>query len=95
MTPGVPFCAWLEMVWISPAVAIEPPLGNSTVVSWRRVRKPGTLMPSMTDDVAGSISETSVASRSEMRPEERTTGVKFKRHAIGLVIHGWHAAIVE
>ena len=44
-----------------PAEAIDPPDGNSTVVSFLRVRKPGIEVLSMDKDFEVSISVTSVA----------------------------------
>ena len=65
-------------VLMRPAEAIEPPDGNSTVVVLLRVRNPGTAIPLKVICVEGSMSVTSVAIRSWIRPWDKTTGVKFR-----------------
>ena len=67
-------------VWVlmRPAEAIEPPEGSSTVVVLLRVRNPGIEMPLKVICVEWSISVTSVAIRSWIRPWDKTTGVKFR-----------------
>ena len=69
-------CVWVE---IRPAEAIEPPDGNSTVVSFLRVRNPGMPeVPATVKVCEVSMSVTSVAMRNWMRPGDSTTGVKFR-----------------
>ncbi len=44
ISAGTPLIACCVCVLMRPAVAIEPPDGNSTVVTLLRVRNPGMLM---------------------------------------------------
>ena len=77
MRPGVPAMAcWLDCS-MRPAVTIEPPDGSSTVVVLLRGRKPLSLAHTDRAVTVGSGSVTSVAMCREMRPSDRTVGVKL------------------
>src|ERR1700722_18914662 len=75
--PGRPLMACLVWSWISPAIAIEPPEGISSVVSARRGLIEGTVSPLMVIELSFETSDTSVIPRREMRPSVSTIGVKL------------------
>ncbi len=66
-------------------MTIEPPDGNSTVVSFLRVRKPGTGASKIVICVDVSISVTSVAMRNWMRPWREDHRREIQRDAVGLL----------
>src|SRR3984893_1812526 len=71
--------ACLVCSWISPAIAIEPPEGISSVVSARRGLIEGIVVPPAPPVKAFSVetSDTSVITRRLIRPSVSTTGVKL------------------
>src|SRR6201981_3081730 len=76
---------------MSPAIAIEPPEGISSVVSARRVLMEGIVVPPAPPCKAfsGEISDTSVITRRLMRPSVRTTGVNLSEMPNFLKLTVW------